>query len=104
MRPNYRKIFEDMILKRFPERRDELSQYLVTDNLTDINVIDLNQKLFGKSKDDTFNFNQKHRSYDKDTIFQILDYQRKENLNNIQVAKYFGLSRNTISKWKKLFF
>ncbi|WP_317048662.1 hypothetical protein [Chryseobacterium sp. KLBC 52] len=47
--------------------------------------------------------NQKFKSYDKQTIFEILEYQKKYKLNNSQLAKHFKLSRNTVTKWKRIF-
>lgn len=47
--------------------------------------------------------NQKYRSYDKATIIEILNYQKKNSLNNTQLSNHFKLSRNTVTKWKTLF-
>ncbi|HUH25918.1 MAG TPA: helix-turn-helix domain-containing protein [Flavobacterium sp.] len=47
--------------------------------------------------------NQKYRSYDKATIIEILNYQKKNGLNNTQLANHFKLSRNTVAKWERLF-
>jgi hypothetical protein len=33
----------------------------------------------------------------------MLDYQKKNKLTNSQLAKHFKLSRNTVTKWKRLF-
>lgn len=48
-------------------------------------------------------FNQQHRSYDKKAVMEILEYQKKNRLNNTQVAEHFKMSRNTIAKWKQIF-
>ena len=40
--------------------------------------------------------------YDKNYIRHILLYQIKNNLSNSEVAKKFKMSRNTLSKWKRL--
>ena len=52
---------------------------------------------------DGFSESQKFKSYDRQTIFEILDYQKKYKLNNSQLARHFKLSRNTITKWKRIF-
>ena len=39
----------------------------------------------------------------KTTILEILQYQKNNNLNNNQLADHFKLSRNTITKWKKIY-
>ena len=68
-----------------------------------MDVITLNAKIFKLNDKETLDFNQKHKSYDQETILQILTYQNKEKLNNIQLANHFNLSRNTVSKWKRLY-
>lgn len=60
-------------------------------------VIELNQKIFGNTA------NEKHRSYKRTDILQILEYQKKHKLNNTQLARQFNLSRNSVRKWKKIF-
>lgn len=52
---------------------------------------------------ETKNINKKHRSYSKSDIIKILNHQKKNQLNNSQLARHFGLSRNTVTKWKRLF-
>lgn len=47
--------------------------------------------------------NKSHRAYSKEAIYKILEYQKKNCLNNTQLAKHFKLSRNTVTKWKILF-
>jgi len=56
-----------------------------------------------KSDKEKIRDNQKLKSYDKNTILQILDYQKKHHLNNTELALHFKLSRNTVAKWKKIF-
>lgn len=101
--PNYKRIFEDIIAEKCPERREEFSSLLQKENLSIMNVIELNNKIFGLKDRDTLTFNQKHRSYDQEAILQILAYQNKEKLNNAQLANHFKLSRNTVSKWRRLY-
>ena len=101
--PNYKKIFEDIIAEKCPERNGEFYHLLQKESLSIMNVIELNNKIFGLTDRDTLIFNQKHRSYDQEAILQILAYQNKEKLNNVQLANHFNLSRNTVSKWKRLY-
>ncbi|WP_300674732.1 helix-turn-helix domain-containing protein [Soonwooa sp.] len=99
--PNYNKIYSDLIQHKFPERISEFSSiFNGKQRLSTFDVITLNQKLFGKIDDDT---NQKLRSYSKNDIIEILNYQKKNNMNNSEMANYFKISRNSIAKWKKLF-
>ncbi|UOU97078.1 hypothetical protein MUU74_11295 [Chryseobacterium daecheongense] len=70
--------------------------------LSNIDIIELNRKVFETMDLETEKFNQKLRSYNTTSIIKILDYQEKNSLNNTQLAKHFKLSRNTVAKWKKM--
>lgn len=100
--PDYNKIFKDIIQDQYPHKAKVCESILNKENLTGIDVITLNNIIFGSSSQETTVFNQRHRSYDKQSIMQILEYQKKHNLNNTQVAQKYKLSRNTVAKWKKL--
>ena len=82
--PNYKQIFKDILDRKY----------------SIVDVIEINTKIFGKG---IINNSQKFRSYKKSDILNILDYQKENGLNNSQLANHFRLSRNTVSKWKKLF-
>ena len=99
---NYNKIFSDIIEKKYPHKKEECLALLQKQVLTTIDIIKLNQKIFGISKENEIS-NLQHRSYVKSDILQILDYQKKHKLNNSQLANHFKLSRNTVSKWRKIF-
>jgi len=98
---NYKKIYQDILEMKFPEKREQCFSLLNKKELSILDIINLNQKIFGKSDKQTDIFNQRHKSYDKSAILKILEYQKVNNLNNTELAKHFKLSRNTISKWKK---
>ncbi|PIF46284.1 hypothetical protein CLU96_3309 [Chryseobacterium sp. 52] len=98
--PNYKKIYTDILNVKYPHKKEICADILSKRELLTIDIILLNQKIFNT---DQKKENQKYRSYDKATIFKILDYQKKFSLNNTQLAKHFNLSRNTVSKWKKYF-
>lgn len=100
-RPDYTRIFKDMIAQKFPERTKEFQNYLKKENLSIMEVIDFNDKIFGLKDKKTLIFDQKHKTYDQETILQILSYQKREQLNNVQLANHFNLSRNTVTRWKK---
>lgn len=99
--PDYKKIFIDILNMKFPARLPEFQYLLDKDELSVLDVIEVNQKIFNLNT--TTDNNQKLKSYDEITILEILNYQRKNKLNNRQLASQFKLSRNTITKWKKLF-
>lgn len=96
--PDYNKIYYDIIMIKFPSRMEDCKRLLSKERLTALDVITIDKILFGENTE-----NNKHRSYNKKTILKILDYQKKNKLNNSQLAKHFQLSRNTVTKWKKIF-
>lgn len=99
---NYQQIFRDILDTKYPEKKKVCIPLLQKENLSAMDIVKINTEIFGISRE-TNSFNQKHRSYSKSDIFHILDYQKKHNLNNSQLANYFKLSRNTVAKWKKIF-
>ncbi|MFP3836044.1 helix-turn-helix domain-containing protein, partial [Chryseobacterium sp. SIMBA_028] len=82
--------------EKYPEKKEEYKAILSKENFSILDVIECNKILFTKEDKNTFNFNQKHRTYDRDTILEILYYQKKYRCNNSQLAKHFKLSRNTV--------
>ncbi len=101
--PDYQRIYSDIIQLKYPEKKQVCQSILEKKQLLALDILKLNQLIFEKIDKETEVFNQKHRSYSKSDIFHILDFQKKHNLNNSQLANYFKLSRNTVAKWKKLF-
>lgn len=98
--PNYKRIFTDILIRKYPERLKICSPILRKKELTVLDILELNRLIFDT---ENINVNQKHRSFNKTAILQILDHQKKYNLNNSQLAQEFRLSRNTVTKWRKLF-
>ncbi|WP_345203138.1 helix-turn-helix domain-containing protein [Chryseobacterium ginsengisoli] len=101
--PDYKRIYSDMIDLKYPEKKQICNHLLLKNTLSTLDIIEISRILFDESSTENSEFNQRHRSYNKSTIFQILEYQKKHNLNNSQLAKHFKLSRNTINKWKTQF-
>ncbi len=99
---NYRQIFTDILDSRFPEKKQNCLPLLQKQNLSVIDILNIHKKIFGISRENETS-NQKHRSYHKSDILRILDYQKKHNCNNSRLANHFKLSRNTVTKWKKMF-
>lgn len=100
---NYRQIYLDILESKFPHKKRECMSLLEKRNLSAMDVIILNKRIFGIIDKETELFNQKHRSYNENDILQILNYQNNHKLNNSQLATHFKLSRNTIAKWRKIF-
>lgn len=102
-KPNYKKIYHDMISKKFPHKETACKSILEKENFTALDILQINILLFDTQKKETEIFNQNHRSYDAESINSILEYQKKNNLNNSQLAYKFKISRNSIIKWKKIY-
>ncbi|WP_076447809.1 hypothetical protein [Chryseobacterium sp. RU37D] len=101
IKPNYRRIYSDIIEIKFHDKKRDFD-HLLKENMTALEIMELDRTLFGEIEDqDTEIFNQSHRSYDKNTILKILNYQKEYNLNNSQLSNQFKISRTTITKWKK---
>lgn len=98
--PNYKRIFTDILIRKHPEKFTACRAILRKNHLTVLDILELNRLIFDT---ENITINQRHRSFNEVTILQILDYQKKYDLNNSQLASHFRLSRNTVTKWKKLF-
>lgn len=101
--PNYKLIFSDIIDRKYPEKRKDCQNLLNKENLTSLDIIQLNQNIFGAPDKKRLASNQMHKAYNVEAIIEILTYQKKNRMSNSKIAKHFRLSRNTISKWKRLF-
>ncbi|KMQ61638.1 hypothetical protein ACM46_16755 [Chryseobacterium angstadtii] len=102
-RPAYKKIYEDMLRLKFPDKRKDCETILSKDDLTEFDILQIENILFRKTETEKSLDDKRHRSYDRDTILKILAYQKANKLNNTQVASRYGLSRNTVAGWKKRF-
>lgn len=101
--PNYKRIYTDILHRKYPDKFPDCEKILEKQKLNTLDIIRLNQLIFGNSDKQAHEFNQKHRSYDRKDILAMLDYQKKNKLNDAQLAVHFNLSRNSVAKWKKLF-
>ena len=101
MIPNYKNIYLDIISKKFPSKTDTYEKILSKKILSNYDVIVLNKELFPNAKNQTEN--QKLKSYTKETILKVLDYQKAKKLNVTELARHFSISRNTIAKWRKIY-
>ncbi|PWN65941.1 AsnC family protein [Chryseobacterium oncorhynchi] len=101
--PNYKRIYSDIIDRKFPHKKAECKKLLEKKMLSAIDIMELNKKIFETKDRDIKKMNQKLRSYNTSDILRILDYQKNNRMNNLQVAEHFGLSRNTMTKWRRIF-
>lgn len=100
--PDYKKIYTDILIKKFPYKHEECKGLLQKQKLSALDIIVLNKKIFGKDEY-SLSRNQKHRSYSESDILEMLHYQKKHKINDSQLAKHFNLSRNSVTKWKRMF-
>ncbi len=98
--PDYRRIYTEIIERYHPDTRKSCEEYLRKEVWTSMDVMTVNHLIYGTPQKEDLQFNQSHRSYDEATIMEILEYQKKNGLNNVQLANTFKLSRNTVAKWK----
>lgn len=103
MKPNYHKIYNDLIEKKYPEKKEICEGILLKKQLSVMDIIELNRMIFSHENKEEIQLSQKHRSYDRLAIIQMLNYQKENGLNNTELAKHFSLSRNSVAKWKKIF-
>lgn len=101
VKPDYKRIYNDILRKKYPQKKEMCKALLSKENLSVQDILELNKKIFETEEKKVFEDNQRLRSYRKSDILQILEYQKKNNLNNSQLANHFKMSRNTIAKWKK---
>ncbi|MBB6372615.1 helix-turn-helix domain-containing protein [Chryseobacterium shigense] len=94
--PDYRKIYQDIITLKYPEKKELCNGILSKAKLTLLDIIQLNDLIFSPVNED-----KKHRSYDESSILEILTFQKKYSYSNKKTAAHFRVSRNTIAKWKK---
>ncbi|WP_314241085.1 helix-turn-helix domain-containing protein [Empedobacter tilapiae] len=103
-RINYKTLYTDILNDLYPSKISVCQKILDKKALTVLDILELNKLIFGDEYKKNIDVNQKFKSYSRQDILLILDYQKKHRLNNTQLANHFNLSRNTIAKWKKLFF
>ncbi|MCC3217994.1 helix-turn-helix domain-containing protein [Chryseobacterium sp. X308] len=97
--PDYKKIYHDFIKSKCPDKWENVKRYLSKESMSLSDVLKVNNIIFV----DRISENQKFKSYDKEAIFEMLTYQKKHKLNNSQLARHFKLSRNTVTKWRRIF-
>ncbi|WP_185288099.1 helix-turn-helix domain-containing protein [Chryseobacterium lactis] len=103
IKPDYSKIYRDIVAKKFPDKKELCSHILKKKKLSVLDIIEVNTLLFQKTQPESGMVNQRFRAYDKSTILQILDFQKINGLNNKQLALHYKLSRNTVTKWRRQF-
>lgn len=104
MKPDYKQIYTDILNEKYPGKIEDEGISHKIDHIKNVmDVINLNTLIFGSKNRERENENQQLRAYDKNSILEILEFQRKNKINNSQLSIQFKISRNTITKWKKYF-
>jgi response regulator of citrate/malate metabolism len=103
MRPNYTKIYEDMLKQDYPDKlKDPKILTLLKKLNTTEDILKFNDKLFEQSRESQQN-NQKLKTYDKKTMLKLLQYQKKHEFSTSYMSRKYKISRTTLAKWKKMF-
>lgn len=94
--PNYQKIYEDLI------KCKGLEDHITVPKLErSIDIIKFNKLISNQQESEIVT--QQGKSYDEDSILELLHYQRQYDMSNTQLALEFKLSRNTVARWKKIY-
>lgn len=103
-RPNYQQLYADMIRDKYPEKEKLCTGLLKKKNWIALDVIAINKILFDiNKKDSDKDLDKKHRAYDTESILKILRYQYENELTNVDTVELYGISKNTLTKWKKAY-
>lgn len=103
MRPNYTKIYQDMLKQDYPDKlKDPKILTLLKKLNTTEDILKFNDKVFEQSRESQQN-NQKLKTYDKKTMLKLLQYQKKHEFSTSYMSRKYKISRTTLAKWKKMF-
>lgn len=103
IQPDYKRIYLDIIAKKVPQNKDKCLLILEKKKLSFFDILKINSLIFPTTDKSKQGYSQKYKSYNEATILEILTYQRKNCLNNSELSHHFNLSRNTVTKWKKMY-
>ncbi|MET3535457.1 helix-turn-helix domain-containing protein [Chryseobacterium limigenitum] len=104
MCPDYKQIYLDILQEKYP---DKLKIQVIKNQLnflhSAIDVIKIDRLIFGEASSAVEFKNQRLRSYDEESILEILKYQHENKMTNTQISNHFKISRNTIARWKTIY-
>lgn len=104
MKIDYKSIFINLIKDKFPEKLRNPNILWKLEHLdSTISVLDLNKELFQKEEIVYTRIDSRLRSYTEEEIIRILKYQKKYKITNIDLVRKYGISRTTLSTWRKRF-
>jgi len=101
-KPDFGRIFREIAQKK--KHSESVIGHIVNiEEWNSLNVIKVSEKIGEKPRGKNLKLNRKHRAYDEQSVKEILNYQKINNLNNSEMMRLFNISRNSIAKWKKMF-
>lgn len=100
--PDYKKIYRDMIALKYPDKASLCKPILNKSQIQIMDIIRLDEILSENTDTEQIRNNQKLKAYDLKAIRDILQFQKEYGYNNRQLATHFRLSRNTVTRWKKM--
>ncbi len=79
-KPDYKKIYKDILDLKYPEKEAGCRKILNKKELMPIDIIKLNQIIFGIGNKEIKSFNQQHKSYDKNPSMPYLIIRKSMSL------------------------
>ena len=98
-KPDYTRIYRDLVELKHPCKLERLKQFLKKEALSFFDIINI-EKIINEDQFQSV-FNQQHRSYSREDIKELLNYQKQNKLTDKDLGLQFKISRNTIHSWKK---
>lgn len=81
MIPDYKQIYTDILKEKFPEKLIDITIQNKLERLhSAIDILKFNQLIFGEPEYAVEFNNQRLRSYDEESILEILRYQEKKRI------------------------
>lgn len=97
-KPNYAKLYLDMAAYYNIALSTDL-QLAISKMVNTVDVLRVNKTIFQSSAYSL----QQGNAYQEADVLQILKFKREYKLSNSATALHFKMSRNTISRWEKLY-
>ncbi|SEH29792.1 transposase [Chryseobacterium culicis] len=104
MKPDYGLIYSDIIRNKYQDKMKKYEFVSKKKKWSALDIIKINNMIFGTQDYASQQKNRKHHSYSESDILEILQYQKKHKISNSHLASHFHLSRNSVAKWKKIFY
>jgi hypothetical protein len=87
--PNYKQIYLDILSQKYPHKKDVCEKLLEKKRLSVMDVIELNEKIFGIGNQQSKEFNQSQRSYADLTSF--IYWITRKNISSV-ISNWLSIS------------